>query len=259
MAIDVRQIEAYIRQAAQRRGIDPDVAVRVARSEGLGPGIWQSNVRDHRGREPSYGPFQLLVGGTGGWPTGLGNRFKDQTGLDPSDPSTVYAQIDFALDQAATGGWSPWYGAQKVGVGSRTGLENAVPTRFLGGVPVKDTADAGPQPQPAGGNLYGEGPEIEALLNGQPAVSTPFSGPPASLSPVPEGLVKRDEKKNKTPAEIIGEAFDKLGQSVDRMRVPAMAAHPGGPSPGQANALLAYLNAPSASEMIMKKRLGGLA
>lgn len=118
---DVARMEAYIRDAAVKRGIDPDVAVRVARSEGLAPGVWQSNVRKNGRRETSYGPFQLLVGG------GLGDKFQKIYGKSPADPSTAYSQIDFALDEAARGGWGPWYGAAKVGVGRRTGLERARP------------------------------------------------------------------------------------------------------------------------------------
>ena len=117
---DVAALESYIRDAAAKRGIDPDIAVRVARSEGLAKGVWQSNVINKAGkRETSYGPFQLLVGG------GLGDKFQRMYGKSPADPSTVYNQIDFALDEAASGGWSPWYGAAKVGVGSRTGLDKA--------------------------------------------------------------------------------------------------------------------------------------
>ena len=129
---DIASVEAYIRQSAAARGIDPEIAVRVARSEGLAPGVWQSNVMRNGVREPSYGPFQLLVGGQNGMPTGLGNTFMQQTGLDPRDPSTYRQQIDFALDHAKKGGWSPWYGAAKVGVGSRQGI---------GGIPLNPTAD----------------------------------------------------------------------------------------------------------------------
>lgn len=123
---DIPTATAYIRDAAAARGIDPDVAVRVARSEGLGPGVWQSNVVKDGKRETSYGPFQLLVGG------GLGDKFQEVYGKSPSDRSTWREQIDFALDEAAKGGWSPWYGAAKVGVGRRTGLDNA---RALGPQP----------------------------------------------------------------------------------------------------------------------------
>lgn len=116
----VSNMTSYIRQAASARGIDPNIAVRVARSEGLAPNVWQSNVINKRGqRETSYGPFQLLVGG------GLGDKFQKMYGASPADKSTWRQQIDFALDEAATGGWSPWYGAAKVGVGRRTGLDQA--------------------------------------------------------------------------------------------------------------------------------------
>lgn len=126
------ELETYIRQAAAKRGIDPDVAVRVARSEGLQPGVWQSNVVKNGRRERSYGPFQLYVDG------GLGNEFQRLTGKSPADPSTVYQQIDFALDKAAVLGWTPWYGAAKVGVGPRDGLAAA---RAIG--------IAGPPPNPS--------------------------------------------------------------------------------------------------------------
>lgn len=95
--------EAYIRAAAAKRGIDPNVAVAVAKSEGLYN--WQSTVIQRNGqREPSFGPFQLYMGG------GLGNKFQSQTGLDPRDTSTWQKQVDFALDEARKGGWGPWHG-----------------------------------------------------------------------------------------------------------------------------------------------------
>lgn len=121
---DLQQMEQYIRSAASQRGIDPDIAVKVARSEGMAPGVWQSNLSKGGQREPSYGPFQLLVGGGGtGYPTGMGNDFVNQTGLHPSDPSTWTKQVDFAMDRAAKGGWSPWYGAKAAGIGQYTGIK----------------------------------------------------------------------------------------------------------------------------------------
>ncbi|MEP5753655.1 MAG: hypothetical protein ABJ359_02260, partial [Nitratireductor sp.] len=116
---DLAELETYIRGAASRRGIDPEIAVKVAKSEGLAPGVWQSNVVKNGRRERSYGPFQLYIDG------GLGNEFQKLTGKSPADPSTVFKQIDFALDKAAELGWSPWYGAAKVGVGPRDGPANA--------------------------------------------------------------------------------------------------------------------------------------
>ncbi len=119
-----QDIEGYIRYAAQKRGIDPNVAVRVAQSEGgLSDPVRQSDYVNPRTgkREESYGPFQLYMGG------GLGNAFQAATGKAPSDPSAWRQGVDFALDQAARGGWGPWYGAARVGIGNRQGLEDARP------------------------------------------------------------------------------------------------------------------------------------
>ena len=58
-------VEAFIRQAAIARGINPDIAVRVAMSEGgvVDP-FRHSDVVNKRGiREESYGPFQMLMTG----------------------------------------------------------------------------------------------------------------------------------------------------------------------------------------------------
>lgn len=98
-------IESYIRTAALQRGIDPDQAMRVSRSEGF-----NSYTGDNGS---SFGPFQLHYGGVapgGNAVSGLGDEFTAQTGLDARDPSTVKDQIDFALDHAAQNGWGAWHG-----------------------------------------------------------------------------------------------------------------------------------------------------
>jgi len=119
-------MESYIRQAAAARGIDPDIAIKVARSEGLRENTWQGNSMLAYGRERSYGPFQLHVAPEG-YRGGMGNDFIRATGLDPSDPANWKRGVDFALDQAKSGGWSPWFGAKKVGVTGMMGI---------GGTPV---------------------------------------------------------------------------------------------------------------------------
>lgn len=120
--MNVNQVERYIREAAVKRGIDPNTAVRVARTEGLKPGTWQSDVGKKAGRrERSFGPFQLNIDG------GLGTEFQRETGLDPTDPSTVEAQVDFALDHAAKNGWGAFHGAKNNGISNRAGLANARP------------------------------------------------------------------------------------------------------------------------------------
>lgn len=129
---DIDAVTQYIRQAAAARGIDPDTAVRVARTEGLARNTWQSNIRDNRGREPSFGPFQMLVGGGDtGFPRGLGNAMLEQTGADPRDPRNVNATIDFALDTVMQDGWRQWYGAANNGIGRWDGVRRgqSAPTR----------------------------------------------------------------------------------------------------------------------------------
>jgi len=98
-------VERYIVEAAVRRGIDPQVALAVARSEGL-----YGYVGD---RGSSFGPYQLHYGGMAGGgmaQKGLGDEFTKKTGLDARDQSTTRSQIDFALDWAKSHGWGAWHG-----------------------------------------------------------------------------------------------------------------------------------------------------
>lgn len=125
------QIEAYIRQKAIELGIDPDVAVRVAKSEGLQDGTWQSTYQQPYGREASYGPFQLHVDSTGKRP-GLGNQFQYDTGLDPSDPATWRNGVDYALNYADKHGWGSWFGAKRVGITGMDGIGQQAATQPTG-------------------------------------------------------------------------------------------------------------------------------
>lgn len=111
------EISSYIADAARQRGIDPDIALRVAKSEG-GLNSWnlQSNYVKNGVREPSFGPFQLYKGG------GLGNEFMARTGLDPAHAANGPAGVDFALDHAAKNGWGAWYGAKNSGIGNFEGI-----------------------------------------------------------------------------------------------------------------------------------------
>lgn len=176
---DVNAVQDYIRAAALRRGMDPVIALRVAKSEGLAPGTWQSNYRKNGRRETSYGPYQLLVGG------GLGDQFKAQTGFDPTDPGTVYAQVDFALDHAKNNGWGSWYGARNVGIGNWDGIGGTAPA---GGspppVPPQPKLQPTDMPPPS---LAGIGSPNTPMAQPQQMITdAPF--PPAPAAP-PQGAV----------------------------------------------------------------------
>lgn len=109
--------EAFIRAEAARRGINPNVAMAVAKSEGFNS--FQSTVRGNgpNGREDSWGAFQLFMGG------GLGNEFQKATGLDPRDPANERATIQYALDAARKGGWGPFHGAKNTGISQWQGID----------------------------------------------------------------------------------------------------------------------------------------
>lgn len=123
--IDTATIEKLIRREAYVRGIDPDIAVKVFHSEGKG--AYQSQVArsgegSDGGKEASYGPYQLYTGG------GLGNEYEKVTGrklVNDNNLEGITTQVRFSLDKAVEQGWSPWYGAAKVGVNKRDGLAKA--------------------------------------------------------------------------------------------------------------------------------------
>ena len=117
----VAEREARIRAYAVSIGIDPDVAVAVARSEGLAANTWQSNLTQPYGREQSYGDYQLHVDPTGKRP-GLGNEFWKSTGMNPSDPNNWWNMNKFALDKARTDGWGAWMGAKAKGITGFMGI-----------------------------------------------------------------------------------------------------------------------------------------
>jgi hypothetical protein len=126
-------VEAYIRAAAQARGIDPDVAVRAARSEGglndpfrhgEGPAP-KSQAPGLGSKEHSFGPFQLYISGTG---AGLGDTALAK-GIDPR--KDWQGGVDLALDTVAQEGWKQWYGPKKAGIGRWDGVKQGV-SRPLG-------------------------------------------------------------------------------------------------------------------------------
>jgi|TARA_B110000879_G_scaffold190007_1_gene253975 peptidoglycan hydrolase-like protein with peptidoglycan-binding domain len=118
-------MERIITKEASLRGMDPGVAIKIFRAEGAGS--YQSSVARSGngslgGREASFGPYQLYIGG------GLGNDYQKATGRDLTKDNTVDGitnQIRFALDMAVKNTWQPWYGRGPAGVGKLDGLSGA--------------------------------------------------------------------------------------------------------------------------------------
>ena len=178
---DPRGLEGYIRQKATDNGIDPDTAVAVARSEGLNQ--FTSGIRG----ETSYGAFQLHTGG------GLGDTFKKETGLDPSDPANERATIDFALKNAAKGGWGPWHGAANTGIGPWAGIGGrpGVPRMAAAGAPGGEGGYTG-----VGGYNFMGSQRAAAMGMGD---VTPFSANAQMLWPtgIPKGEGPESIRANK--------------------------------------------------------------
>lgn len=205
------EIADYIRQAATARGIDPDIALRVAISEGgLENPVNQSSVVKNGVREQSYGPFQLYMGG------GLGNKALE-AGIDPRDPNQWQKGVDFALDQAKQGGWGPWYGAKKIGVTGMTGIGNAPnqvaaaqPTTAMDAIAVQSPVPpAAPQPMPNA---------AAALAAPQGQAMAPQLPPPQNVSaPPPVAAVPQQPPQQvaqNTPAQALsrGPSIQQLAQ-----------------------------------------------
>lgn len=129
------EYESFLREAAAVRGINGDIAVRVANTEG---GLTEpARLGDFSGAPwysgKSWYALQLHWGGRGtswehfGHTAGMGNTFTQVTGWQPGDPAAWRDAARYGLNRARTGGWSPWYGAASVGITSFMGIDRQYP------------------------------------------------------------------------------------------------------------------------------------
>lgn len=253
------ELEDYIRQSAIKRGIDPNIALRVARSEGLAPGVWQSNVKKNGVREPSYGPFQLLVGGTNGFPRGMGNDFVNATGLDPSDPSTANAQVDFALDQATKRGWSPWYGAKKAGVNQWDGLRGAQPKGLtLTTSPTERLRTAANAQDPVTVKSGELAPALPAPVDVDPAVNpvNTAAADPTIGDKIGKAVYGEDLAAKLKAAFAPGDATTKPGPGAGLMGLLSKAMNPGADAQAEEHAQPIQSIIPSVDNDIAQRMQG---
>jgi hypothetical protein len=114
---DVNSIASYIYNRSRQVGVDPNLALGIARYEGLNPNTLGSPTfgnRDAKGY--SFGPFQLFSGSPDPKtiaPGGMAYEFQQRFGEAPS-ASNWQKQVDFSLDRMRRSGVGPWYavGAQ---------------------------------------------------------------------------------------------------------------------------------------------------
>ena len=105
--------EAFIRATAIQNGIDPDIAMAVAKSEGFNKFSGDNST--------SFGSFQLHVT-PGGRGHAVGDQFATSTGLDPSDPANERQGIEYALRYVKAHGWHDFHGAANSGIGDMQGI-----------------------------------------------------------------------------------------------------------------------------------------
>ena len=115
---DVNSIASYIYNRSRQVGVDPNLALGIARYEGLNPNTLGSPTfgnRDAKGY--SFGPFQLYSGSADPSriaPGGMAYEFQQRFGEAPS-ASNWEKQVDFALDTMRRRGVSPWYAVRDQG------------------------------------------------------------------------------------------------------------------------------------------------
>ena len=128
-------VEAYVRQAASARGINPDIAATVVSQESR----FKFDAKKVDAIESSYGPMQLNA------KNGLGVTALKQ-GINVRDPSTWRQQVDFGMDTVQRDGWRQWMGAKDRGIGRWDGIDrNFKRTSSLDTNPTGSIASQGNQ------------------------------------------------------------------------------------------------------------------
>lgn len=173
--------EGNIRSYAAKIGINPDVAMAVARSEGFG-----KFSGDHG---TSFGDLQMHIGG------GLGDAFRRATGKNPADPHNELELDRFALDEAKRGGWGPWHGAARIHVHGMYGIGQA------------PTVSAPPARRVAPGNPAAGGHDVEAALHralGQVAMNVNLTYDQKHQRMVASFVTKHQASTNRFPRDMGG-------------------------------------------------------
>lgn len=235
----ISPVEQYIRMRAQAYGIDPNIAVKVAKGEGglqdpyrrgAGPAP-RSQAPGLGPTENSFGPLQLYVSGTG---AGLGDRAV-AAGIDPR--KDWQGGVDFALKEASKKGWGQWYGAKAQGITGMMGI--GAPSPY-----------AGLPDGPKGQEAYSP-PGLGGAPSGL-AVAT--SAPGGLLGDIPPEVADYASTPESKPfGERLQNAFKALTQTPD---APQVRFGQMGDARASGDSLLKALSAPKIGDTFLQKRLG---
>jgi D-alanyl-D-alanine carboxypeptidase len=221
--------EQFIRDYAAKVGVNPDVAVGVARAEGLN--AWSpSNPNagsyvDRSGGQPfSFGDFQLNVR------NGLGTQAL-KAGIDPRDPNQWQAADQYAIDQMKAGGLGPWKGDKFAASYKGPVLGTSLATTPPGVVDPSIVARGGTSPP-----LDASGGTAVASASPAPA-DTGNALQKLLIKPPPTKDAQGNEVEGKSPLQKLAGAVGDVAQKPAPEVAPLQPAMPAqDPDPGLAPA-----------------------
>jgi hypothetical protein len=115
---DVNTIASYIYGRAKQMGVNPNLALGIARFEGLNPNTIGSETFGNKDASGySFGPYQLFSGSPDPSriaPGGMAYEFQQRFGSAPSRENWQQ-QVDFALERMKNKGTGAWYAVRDQG------------------------------------------------------------------------------------------------------------------------------------------------
>lgn len=115
---DPNTVAQYIWRRSRELGVNPNMALGIARFEGLNPNTLGSTTYGNPDAAGySFGPFQLYSGSrdpSNISPGGLAYEFKEKYGAAPSKDNWQQ-QVDFSLETMKSRGVTPWHAVRDQG------------------------------------------------------------------------------------------------------------------------------------------------
>jgi hypothetical protein len=115
---DPNTVAQYIWRRARELGVNPNMALGIARFEGLNPNtLGSATYGNPDAAGYSFGPFQLYSGSRDPSkiaPGGLAYEFKEKYGAAPSKDNWQQ-QVDFSLETMKSRGVTPWHAVRDQG------------------------------------------------------------------------------------------------------------------------------------------------
>ena len=240
--------EQFIRDYAAKIGVNPDVAVGVARAEGLN--AWSASnpnagsYVDRTGGVPwSFGDFQLNTR------NGMGVDAR-RAGIDPADPNQWQEADQFALDQMKAGGLGPWKGDKFAANYKGSVLGTSLASTPTGVVDPSIVAHGGTSPpiDASGGTAVAAAPAAPSF--GDAAAKGDVGGMihAALTKPPPTKDKDGNTVEGKSPLQKLAGAVGDVAQKATPDVAPLQPAAPAvDPDPGLAPASQQLFQAVSAS------------